>query len=68
MPELPEVHTTVQGIIKKTKGLTIIDVWTDYGSAFNAGKNNIKNKKFLNASQTGSLLRFAIRGIASYNG
>ncbi len=46
MPELPEVHTTVQGIIKKTKGLTIIDVWTDYGSAFNAGKNNIKNKKF----------------------
>jgi formamidopyrimidine-DNA glycosylase len=29
MPELPEVQTTVNGINQKTKGQTILDVWTD---------------------------------------
>ena len=46
MPELPEVQTTVNILNKKVKGLVILGVWTDYNSAFHAGKNNIKNKKY----------------------
>ena len=46
MPELPEVQTTVNILNKKIKGLSILDVWTDYDSAFHAGKNNIKDKKY----------------------
>jgi formamidopyrimidine-DNA glycosylase len=46
MPELPEVETTVRGIQKYTKGLTIKDVWTDYNSAYHAGKPHVKNAKF----------------------
>lgn len=46
MPELPEVQTTASILNKITKGLGIIDVWTDYGSAYHAGKNNIKDKKY----------------------
>jgi formamidopyrimidine-DNA glycosylase len=46
MPELPEVQTTVNILNKKVKGLTILDVWTDYDSSFHAGKNNIKDKKY----------------------
>ena len=46
MPELPEVQTTVDGIKKYVKGLSIRDAWTDYGSNFHAGKDNIKNQKY----------------------
>lgn len=46
MPELPEVHTTTQGLVKTIVGLTVSDVWTDYNSPFHAGKPNIKNPKF----------------------
>lgn len=46
MPELPEVHTTVSGINKYIKGLTIKDVWTEYNSPYYIGKDNIKNPKF----------------------
>jgi formamidopyrimidine-DNA glycosylase len=46
MPELPEVQTTVNGIYKKTKGYTVVDVWTDYNSPSHAEKNNIKNPAF----------------------
>lgn len=46
MPELPEVQTTVNILNKKVKGLTILDVWTDYDSVFHKGKNNIKDKKY----------------------
>jgi formamidopyrimidine-DNA glycosylase len=46
MPELPEVQTTVNGINKYTTGLSILDVWTDYGSLQYEGKNHIKNKLF----------------------
>lgn len=46
MPELPEVQTTVDGIYKKTKGYTVVDVWTDYNSPTQAEKNNIKNPAF----------------------
>ena len=46
MPELPEVQTTVNGIKKYARGLTISDVWTNYNSSFHAGKDNIKNPKY----------------------
>src|ERR1700675_1511873 len=46
MPELPEVQTTSSILNKKIKGLKILDVWTDYDSPFNKGKNNIKDKKY----------------------
>ena len=46
MPELPEAQTTASILNKKIKGLRILDVWTDYNSAFNKGKNNIKDKKY----------------------
>lgn len=46
MPELPEVQTTVNGIKKHLVGLTIKDAWTDYGSAFHVGKDNIANPAF----------------------
>jgi len=46
MPELPEVQTTVNGLNSRVKNLTIVDVWTDYGSAFHKGKDSIKNPAF----------------------
>ncbi len=46
MPELPEVQTTVSGLNSRVSGLTITDVWTDYGSAFYKGKDSIKNPVF----------------------
>jgi len=46
MPELPEVQTTASMLNKKIKGLQILDVWTDYDSPFNKGKNNIKDKNY----------------------
>jgi len=46
MPELPEVTTTANILNQKLKGLTIRDVWTDYGSSFHAGKQNIKDKNY----------------------
>jgi len=46
MPELPEAQTTASILNKKIKGLRILDVWTDYNSAFNRGKNNIKDKSY----------------------
>ena len=46
MPELPEVHTTSSGLQTVLPGLRITDAWTDYKSAFHAGKDNIKNPSF----------------------
>ncbi len=46
MPELPEVQTTVNGIKKLAVGLTIKDAWTDYGSKFHVGKDNVADPAF----------------------
>ncbi|MEK7185136.1 MAG: bifunctional DNA-formamidopyrimidine glycosylase/DNA-(apurinic or apyrimidinic site) lyase [Patescibacteria group bacterium] len=43
MPELPEVHTTVEGINRVLRGKKIVDVWSAYNSPFHKGKDNIKN-------------------------
>ncbi len=56
MPELPEVHTTVQGISSLLKGVKITDVWTSYKSKFKAYKNSVKNPAFF------ELFRKQIRG------
>lgn len=48
MPELPEVHTTVESLNASIIGLCITDVWSDYNSPFHNGKPNIKNRKFFN--------------------
>jgi len=47
MPELPEVHTTVEGLKGVVIGKTIKDVWSDFyvGSKYN-DRQNIKNKKY----------------------
>jgi formamidopyrimidine-DNA glycosylase len=46
MPELPEVQTTVNGINAVAKGLTIIDVWTEYNSHHYHGSDTIKDPKY----------------------
>ncbi|MBA3733475.1 DNA-formamidopyrimidine glycosylase [Patescibacteria group bacterium] len=47
MPELPEVTTTVNGLNKVLKGLSIKDVWSDYYvSTASKRTDNIKNEKY----------------------
>ncbi len=46
MPELPEVHTTATMLQKLLPGLRVKAVWTNYGSPYHAGKDNIKDPKF----------------------
>jgi len=46
MPELPEVHTTVEGLKNTVVGLTISDVWTSYKSNYVPYKKQIKNPRF----------------------
>lgn len=46
MPELPEVHTTVEGIKKEVVGKTIKSAWSDFHLATSHGqRNNLKNKR-----------------------
>lgn len=47
MPELPEVHTTVEGLKKMIIEKTIRSIWSDFhvGAKNNKGQN-IKNKKY----------------------
>ena len=53
MPELPEVETTVKGLIKKVLLRTFIDVWSDWESVvkkpkdFEVFKKQIKGKKII---------------------
>ena len=46
MPELPEVQTTVSGLDKVLRNLTIKDVWTDYNSPYFYESDNIKDPKY----------------------
>ncbi|HEY4515993.1 MAG TPA: bifunctional DNA-formamidopyrimidine glycosylase/DNA-(apurinic or apyrimidinic site) lyase [Candidatus Paceibacterota bacterium] len=47
MPELPEVHTTVEGLKGVIVGKTITDVWSDFHVGTSHGKRQtIKNKKY----------------------
>jgi formamidopyrimidine-DNA glycosylase len=43
MPELPEVQTTVNGLNRHIRDLKIVNVWTDYNSAFQKGKDSVKD-------------------------
>ena len=46
MPELPEVQTTVNGLNRHIRGLQIVDVWTDYNSIFQKGKDSAKDPAY----------------------
>ncbi len=46
MPELPEVTTTARILNQLIVGQKILSVWTNYGSSYFNGKNNIKDKKY----------------------
>src|ERR1035441_2305873 len=46
MPELPEVQTTVNGLNRTIRGLKITDVWTDYNSLFQKGKDSVKDPSY----------------------
>jgi formamidopyrimidine-DNA glycosylase len=47
MPELPEVHTTVEGLKTVVIGKTIIDAWSDFHVGSSHGnRSTIKNKKY----------------------
>jgi len=46
MPELPEVQTTVDGLNKYVKNLTIKDVWTDFYSPLPMFKETVKNPEY----------------------
>ena len=47
MPELPEVHTTVEGLKKVIIGKTIKDVWSDFHlNTAHGHRKNLKNKKY----------------------
>lgn len=47
MPELPEVHTTVEGLRKLVKGKTIKEVWSDFHIKTAHGlRKTLKNKKY----------------------
>lgn len=46
MPELPEVETTARELNRLVKGRRIVDVWTEYKSAYWRGKEEIKNPKY----------------------
>jgi len=47
MPELPEVHTTVEGLKKVVIGQIIKDIWSDFHlNTKHKGKDTIKNKKY----------------------
>lgn len=46
MPELPEVQTTASGLDRVVRGLSIVDVWTDYNSPFFKGSETIKDPKY----------------------
>lgn len=46
MPELPEVTTTALRLNDLITGQKILSVWTNYGSAYFKGKNNIKDRDY----------------------
>ena len=66
MPELPEVHTTSTILNKLLKGLSIRNVWSDYGGVIHKGKKNIKDAGYFSAFKKGlkgrQILSVARRG------
>ena len=46
MPELPEVQTTVMGLRRHIIGLSILDAWSNYNSAYYKGSDTIKDPAY----------------------
>jgi formamidopyrimidine-DNA glycosylase len=67
MPELPEVQTTVNGINKYVKGLTIKSVWTDAaglikGKSFGEFEKEIVGRKIEEAERRGKNVLISLSG------
>ena len=63
MPELPEVQTTVNGLKKKIKGLTITGVWTDWPKYLKKGfAKEITGRKILKVWRIGKNIIFDLSG------
>lgn len=67
MPELPEVTTTVSGINKVLKGLSVTDVWTDWQKMihhrpFSSFRKKLVGKKFLKAERRGKNILIYLSG------
>ncbi len=65
MPELPEVQTIVNDLNRKIKGLTIVDVWTDWPKYFKrsiggweAFRKTVKGKKIKRIRRIGKNIIF----------
>lgn len=53
MPELPEVKTTVDSLLKEIVNFSIVNVWTDTPQRVKGSLSNIKNKKIKNLRREG---------------
>lgn len=63
MPELPEVQTTVNGLNKKIKNLTITGVWTDWPKYLKKGfAKEITGRKILKIWRIGKNIIFDLSG------
>ena len=63
MPELPEVQTTVDGLNKKIRGLTITGVWTDWPKYLKKGfAKEITGRKILKIWRVGKNIIFDLSG------
>ena len=69
MPELPEVQTTVDGLNRKIKGLTITEVWTDWPKSFGRSqggfsgfKKKVRGKKIIKIWRIGKNIIFNLSG------
>ncbi|MBI5140286.1 MAG: bifunctional DNA-formamidopyrimidine glycosylase/DNA-(apurinic or apyrimidinic site) lyase [Candidatus Vogelbacteria bacterium] len=67
MPELPEVTTTVSGLNKVLKNLSIDDVWSDWEKlvkfpSFKKFKKDITGKKFIEARRRGKNILIELSG------
>lgn len=65
MPELPEVQTIVDDLNRKIKGLTIVDIWTDWPKEFKRSpggfvgfKKEVRGRKILKIWRIGKNIIF----------
>lgn len=69
MPELPEVQTTIDGLNRKIKGLTITEIWTDWPKSFGRSqggfsgfKKEVRGKKIIKIWRIGKNIIFNLSG------
>ncbi|MFH1392944.1 MAG: DNA-formamidopyrimidine glycosylase [Patescibacteria group bacterium] len=63
MPELPEVQTTVNGLNRKIRGLTITGIWTDWPKYFRKGfKKEVVGRRIEKIWRIGKNIIFSLSG------